>query len=96
MTRMARPSFVLGFATAVGGLLALGTVALARPHSAPRPATRSAHGTGAPSTAPLAVLSRPRGPSDDLPAPLVADAPCEAVRVEALEQQLRRAAGGPQ
>jgi hypothetical protein len=72
MTRITRPSFVLGFATAIGGLLALGTVALARPHSAPRPAARPARATGAPSPAPLAVLSRPRGLSDDLPAALVA------------------------
>ena len=70
--RMTRPAFVLGFAAAIGSLLALGTVALARPHSEPRLAAPSARATGAPSRAPLAVLSRPRGPSDDLPASLVA------------------------
>jgi hypothetical protein len=71
MKRMSRPSFVLGFAAAIGGLLALGTVALARPHSTPRPATRSVRATGAPSSAPLAVLSQPREAKDDLPAELV-------------------------
>jgi len=74
MKRISRTSFVLGFAAAIGGLLALGTVALARPHSRPHPATRSARATGTPSTAPLAILSRARGPKDDLPAGLVADA----------------------
>jgi len=72
MKRISRPSFVLGFAAAIGGLLAVGTVALARAHPTSRPATRSVQATGAPSSAPLAVLSRPREAKDDLPAGLVA------------------------
>jgi hypothetical protein len=72
MKRISRPSFVLGFAAAIGGLLAVGTVALARAHPTSRPATSSAHVTGAPSSAPLAVLSQPREAKDDLPNGLVA------------------------
>ena len=72
MKMKSRPSFVLGFAAAIGGVLALGTVALARPHSSPRMVASATSATGAPSPAPLAILSHVRDARDNLPASLVA------------------------
>jgi hypothetical protein len=72
MKNMNRPSFVLGFAAAIGCLLAVGTAALAGPHSSPRTATPEARPTGTPSLAPLAILSHPRSAKDNLPPGLVA------------------------
>ena len=71
MKKISRPSFILGFAAAIGALAALGAVAFARPHPATRPAKEAVVSVGVPSRAPLAVLSRPRSAKDDLPAALV-------------------------
>ncbi|HEX6699665.1 MAG TPA: hypothetical protein VF101_02950 [Gaiellaceae bacterium] len=67
MKKISRPSFVLGFAAAIGALIAFGAVAVARPHPALRPARAAVTKTGAPSRDPLAVLSRPRSAKDELP-----------------------------
>jgi hypothetical protein len=82
MNKINRPSFVLGFAAAIGALLAVGTVAVARPHSSARAKAPARVDTPVPSRAPLAVLRRPRNASDDLP--------------EALEEDAAGLAGGPE
>jgi len=74
MKKISRPSFVLGFAAAIGGLFAVGAVALAQPHRAARPATKALVAKGVPSRDPLAVLSHPRSAKDDLPAALASSA----------------------
>jgi hypothetical protein len=74
MKKISRSSFVLGFAAAIGALLAVGAVAVARPHSSARAKLPASRETPTPSRAPLAVFEQPRGPRDDLPASLRASA----------------------
>ena len=45
MKKISRPSFILGFAAAIGALAALGAVAFARPHPAIRQHERSSPST---------------------------------------------------
>ena len=72
--KIGRTSFVLGFAAAVGALLAVGAVAIARPGSAGGPRSERAQISGVPSQAPPAILSAPRRPDDALPRALAASA----------------------
>jgi hypothetical protein len=67
MKKISRPSFVLGFAAAIGALIALAAVAVARPHPTPRPVRAAVVKRGVPSRDPLAVLSSPRSAKDELP-----------------------------